>query len=198
MHQVIEGNYDEDYIGGRIFGSSHGMIRAMADPVMPPLPPAGECVFAEIALGEGTKKVSSCVPCAIFMQSFGYPASSIHLGRGDNWRIPDKVNEGILGKWRGNVCSYFDAGIEALITKKGEHSLPVSRLHVKPDGTLCELTSLDEKLPTFDRYIKQEIVRGSNYSAEIPEIFLEALTFEYSFTKRIINTFKAINVIKEE
>lgn len=119
------------------------------------------------------------------MQSFGYPASSIHLGRGDNWRISGDEKFS-AGKWAANVCAYFDAGIEAL--RIGG----VLRIHVTPKGDLCELTSLREGFQPFDVYIKEEIVKKGNYSAEISRIFLESLTFEESFVNRITKTLSTL------
>jgi hypothetical protein len=132
--QVIGGNYDTNYIKGHLFGSSHGMIRAMVNSVEPPKDIQDiQSVFGEIALGAETTKVSSCIPCAIFMQSFGYPASSIHLGRGDNWRLPEDINEKSLPaarqernnlvrqRWRFDIINYYEEGIrcsKSLFEKK--------------------------------------------------------------------------------
>jgi hypothetical protein len=164
--QAIGGNYDVDYIRGHLFGSNHGMIRAMVNSVEPPKDI--QSVFAEIALGAGTTKVSSCIPCAIFMQSFGYPASSIHLGRGDNWRIPDSPGKKIRGDWKNAIIGCYLSGV-----------------------TLCnpEIDSYgNENLDNVVTKLIAERDDEQDITPHIPGMFLEALTFEGSFMDRIRNT----------
>jgi hypothetical protein len=43
------------------------------------------CTPYEIAVGDHTKKLASCLPCTLFMSATGYPPTSIHLGRGESW-----------------------------------------------------------------------------------------------------------------
>jgi hypothetical protein len=43
------------------------------------------CEPYEIAVGNVTKKMASCLPCTLFMSATGYPPTSIHLGRGESW-----------------------------------------------------------------------------------------------------------------
>ena len=38
------------------------------------------CTPDEIAVGNVTRKMASCIPCTLFMYSLGYPPTSIHLG----------------------------------------------------------------------------------------------------------------------
>jgi hypothetical protein len=142
------------------------MIRAMVNSVTPP--PNIQSVFAEIALGANTTKVSSCIPCAIFMQSFGYPASSIHLGRGDNWRIPDFPSEKILSDWRNAIISCYLSGVELC----------------NPRIDSYDNTRLDDMVAMLiaERNDEQDI------TPYIPDVFLEALTFEGSFIDRINRT----------
>jgi hypothetical protein len=171
VYAVLEGNriiekrfsFDEPYKCGYLFGSCHGMIRAMA--LFPPVPQQ-DTVYVELALGDNTTKVSSCVPCSIFMSSFGKPASSIHLGRGDNWNMPQEITKVVKDQWRNYVVNYYLTGIESF------NPLVLYNNHQ------CSL----------GEFISQHICRTSGDIEEIPDIFLEALTFESSFTDRIINT----------
>jgi hypothetical protein len=158
-------NFDTNYQGKHIFGSSHGMIRAMVNNVSPP--PGIQSVFAEIALGNNTEKVSSCIPCAIFMESFGKPASSIHLGRGDNWRIPDEPTNGMLTNWQNAIVGCYVSGLTIC-----NPQIPVYN------------TTLDNIAAMI---IAQHHAVGDTLP-EIPDLFLEALTFEDSFIKRILRT----------
>jgi hypothetical protein len=159
--------FETDYETGKIFGSSHGMIRAMVNSVTPPKD--SQSVFAEIALGAGTTKVASCIPCAIFMQSFGYPASSIHLGRGDNWRIPDSPSDEILTNWKNTIIRYYLSGLEVF-----NPTVALEGNNITLDNAAAVIvvsnTDADDIMP------------------EIPNLFLEALTFEGSFMDRIRNT----------
>jgi hypothetical protein len=163
--------FETDYKTGHVFRSYHGMIRAMADslPFSPgdKLPGDTQVVFAEIALGDGTKKVSSCVPCAIFMQSVGYPASSIHLGRGDNWWIPDSPDEKTLSDWKDTIICYYLSGVVLRNPEIGSYD----------NKKLSEVVTA---LIT-ERY-------GEYIESHIPRMFLEALTFEGSFIDKIKNT----------
>jgi hypothetical protein len=174
LHQALPTDFDTGYLAGHIFGSGHGMIRAMVNSIMPP--PGIQSVFAEIALGEETKKVSSCIPCAIFMESFGYPASSIHLGRGDNWRIPDEPSAEILHNWANFIVNCYLSGLECFN--------PAVRLGVDD-------TTLDDAAAR----IIESNAGVDDIIWKIPNLFLEALTFEASFTDRIINTFVAANIV---
>ncbi|MDR1315827.1 MAG: hypothetical protein LBK13_03040 [Spirochaetales bacterium] len=171
---VVEGNgnksdkmskYDKAYESGKLFRSCHGMIRAMATQ---PAPAAGgTTVYAELALGGGTKKVSSCLPCAMFMESFGKPASSIHLGRGDNWGLPCDVPADVKTAWKKSIVDNYEKGISLFN--------PVVPFI---DGT-----------PSFDNYIKNQICKPlDKFIDELPAVFLEALTFESPFSAKIINT----------
>jgi hypothetical protein len=164
VHQL---EFDTDYQAGHIFGSGHGMIRAMVNSVTPPV--NCESVFAEIALGNNTTKVSSCVPCAIFMHSFGYPASSIHLGRGDNWRIPDTPGDEVLTNWKNTIVNCYTSGLDIY------NPLVDAANNIRLDDMAAILiTERNDGV--------QDILPG------IPDLFLEALTFEDSFIQRIKNT----------
>jgi len=60
---------------------THGMIQAIYKAYT--LGPS--CVPYEIAVGDATKKMASCLPCTLFMHAAGYPPTSIHLGSGESW-----------------------------------------------------------------------------------------------------------------
>jgi hypothetical protein len=143
-----------------IFKSYHGMIRAMMA-----YGAVKEDVYFEMALGANTNKVSSCVPCSIFMSANENPATSTHLGRGDNWNIPGASTAPDRStkeeKWKKKITACYKAGLQSLSSKG------VSRIN--------------EMAAAF--------TDNSISDAIIPAVFLEALTFEDAFTKRIIDTF---------
>jgi hypothetical protein len=60
---------------------THGMIQAIYKAYV--LGPS--CTPYEIAVGDQTKKMASCLPCTLFMVAAGYPPTSTHLGRGESW-----------------------------------------------------------------------------------------------------------------
>lgn len=140
-----------------LFASVHGMTRSIlhyattAD---------SNLVRIEIALSKGTCKVASCIPCAIFMASQGYPASAIHFGRGDNWNFYHDTSKSnaMYQSWRRKVDEYYLAGKEVL-----------------GDG---------------NRKITECIAYLSDKRTIIPDIFLEALTFESSFADKMQNTLR--------
>jgi hypothetical protein len=60
---------------------THGMIQAIYKAYA--LGPS--CSPFEIAVGDLTKKMASCLPCTLFMCATGYPPTAIHLGSGESW-----------------------------------------------------------------------------------------------------------------
>ncbi len=60
---------------------THGMIQA----IYKAYGCGPNCEPYEIAVGDLTKKMASCLPCTLFMYATGYPPTSIHLGRGESW-----------------------------------------------------------------------------------------------------------------
>lgn len=141
-----------------LFASVHGMTRsifayrASADKHL---------VRIELALSKGTCKVASCIPCAIFMASQGYPASAVHFGRGDNWNFNKDINEEDkpYKDWSKAVLEYYDEGIRVM-------------------------SGMADNLSEWTAYL------ANKPKVEIPKIFLEALTFESSFTDKIRNTLR--------
>jgi hypothetical protein len=112
----------------------------------------------EIALGENTTKVSSCFPCSTFMAANDIPASSTHLGRGDNWNIPTDAYE-MRKNWEKQINLWYS-------TAKG---LLQAKSNAKTNNLLA-------------------MMANNHREQNVPAIFLEALTFERPFTERIKNT----------
>jgi hypothetical protein len=102
----------------------HGMIQAIYKAYG--LGPS--CTPYEIAVGDQTKKMASCLPCTFFMVATGYPPSSIHLGRGGSWAPlyapynpggPTEVNEpGVIrdlnNAWYDACGKFLPAGLQIL------------------------------------------------------------------------------------
>lgn len=97
------------YESERLFASHHGMIQVMQRYGTS----IGETDFGfEIALGNGTTKVASCLPCSIFMVANRRPPTAMHLGRGDNWNM---VKPGIgVHNWETSVKAYYDEGLRLM------------------------------------------------------------------------------------
>jgi hypothetical protein len=152
-------NYEKEHL----FKSCHGMVRAMDVFNDPEISKVQELYYVEFALGKNTAKVSSCVPCSIFMTSYGKPASSTHLGRGDNWNFPSQGSNLAREKetWEKKIIEYYKKGMPLLL---------------EPERPITVLVDTLAK-------------NGVQYN-EIPDVFLEALTFEKSFTDRIIDVLK--------
>jgi hypothetical protein len=163
---AVAAPFNAPYMRGNLFRSCHGMIRAMT--AHPPLTADGTTVYAELALGDNTKKVSSCLPCAMFMASFGMPASSVHLGRGDNWGLPEEVLPDVRTAWADSILTHYKRGI----------------------SLFNPVVLFNHGAANFDDYIRNEICRlpPDNINYELSEIFLEALTFESSFSDKITKT----------
>ncbi|MDR2681077.1 MAG: hypothetical protein LBC47_09735 [Tannerella sp.] len=148
----------EPYRNG-LFKSYHGMVQAMSK-----YPPNEGNVLFEIALGDNTTKVGACIPCSIYMFANGRTPSSTHLGRGDNWNIPDirsAASMELKDSWRRHVQTYYDAGI----TLFNRH------------------TNMFFKIECWKEYFN-----NNDFIDVIPEMFLEALTFEGKFTDKIKDT----------
>lgn len=60
---------------------THGMIQVIYKAYA--LGPS--CEPYEIAVGDMTKKMASCLACTLFMHAVGYPPTSIHLGSAESW-----------------------------------------------------------------------------------------------------------------
>lgn len=143
-----------------VFASVHGMTRSMNYYHVD-----GDThkVYLELALGRGTCKVASCIPCSIFMFANKHPATATHMGRGDNWNLPEDLREAlyadstkydIVNKWREKVNDCYERGIALLAGNP------------------------------FVEDWKREY-EDHSWAGQIPKLFLEALTYESSFMDKM-------------
>lgn len=145
-----------------LFGSIHGMVISMLR--YPYL--TGKETHFEYALSPRTTKVSSCIPCSMFMYANGRPATSTHLGRGDFWNFPHPNNgrfprqDAQRANWEHGIIKWYNIGL-AVLSENGAFVYPNL----------------------------QEFREPVTYKEHIPQMFLEALTFPGSFTQKIIDTF---------
>ena len=159
----------------KLFKSYHGMTQVIVNYG------AGidsSAVICEIALGAETSKVSSCLPCSMFMVANGTAPSSTHLGRGDNWGIPkgQPVGSMVTATWRKNIIAYYESGRD-ILAKYAEGTL--SSEYLTP--TKEKLSAIKDSLAAVKNNAKQDL-------SDIPDIFLEALSFEGSFSEKILDT----------
>lgn len=145
----------EPYHEGCLFASVHGMTRAIQR-YSPRRDADTHSVRFELALGRATSKVASCIPCSLLMAAMGQCATATHLGRGDNWNFPKGTEADIRDTWRSYVAECYDRGAKKLKTLKGK--------------------------PLLDNWFK---VWGGADPMELPEVFLEALTYESSFMTKL-------------
>lgn len=156
----------DDYAEKKLFASVHGMTRSICSNVY------NNATILELALGEDTCKVGSCIPCALFMKSYERPASAIHLGRGDNWNFPKNIRtinggEGLYSKWETLTYKCYTNG-------KG----------------MIEKYCSGGNDPGCEGKMREWNCVGVTENPEtIGKLFLEALTFESSFMEKLNNTF---------
>ncbi len=145
----------EPYHPGCLFASVHGMTRAIQR--YSPLSDAdAHSVRFELALGRDTSKVASCIPCSLLMAAMKQPATATHLGRGDNWNFPKDTKADVRDAWRVYVAGCYDRGAGKLRALKGK--------------------------PLLDNWFR---AWGGAKSRDLPEVFLEALTYESSFMTKL-------------
>lgn len=103
---------------------THGMIQAIYKAYA--LGPS--CAPYEIAVGDETKKMASCLGCTFFMYAVGYPPTSVHLGSSESWAPlyapynpngPTEPNEsGVLrdlnNSWLARCREWLAFGLEIL------------------------------------------------------------------------------------
>lgn len=103
---------------------THGMIQAIYKAYS--LGPS--CVPYEIAVGDQTKKMASCLGCTLFMYATGYPPTSIHLGSAESWaplyapynpNSPTEPNEpGVIrdlnDAWSSRCRDWLSIGLDVL------------------------------------------------------------------------------------
>lgn len=166
MRASVKEKPDEDPNKSYLFASVHGMTQSI---IRYHQTVDNNMVNIELALSKGTCKVASCIPCSIFMWSNGTPASATHFGRGDNWNFPitdlKKMREDPTGVLPVYVARWIEHVREAYDT--GKAYFPTGSDSWISDDLCCALK--------FD-------------SKEVPQLFLEALTFEGSFLDKMLNT----------
>lgn len=145
----------EPYHEGNLFASVHGMTRAIQR-YSPRRDADTHSVRFELALGRATSKVASCVPCSLLMAAMDQPATATHLGRGDNWNFPKGTEADIRDKWHDYVVECYDRGTEKLKVLKDKPLL---------NNWFTAWSSAEKQV--------------------LPEVFLEALTYESSFMDKL-------------
>ncbi len=164
---ILEGKSGDDqriFDDGMVFSSCHGLVTSMYHHSALGCYHLNDGVCIELSLSDDTCKSASCIPCAIFATSQGSPASAAHFGRGDFWNLPAPAirkafNPAIEEYWRSFIIdSFVFAGSEIL------------------------------RRDNFNQVIKQmaSLVNEPDNLVAIPEMFLDALTFEGSFSKKMI------------
>lgn len=118
-----------------------------------------DALCVELALGADTCKVAACIPCSIFMWSKNTPAKATHFGRGDNWNFPkDKYMPRMRDAWEETVLDFYARGLN--------------------------------KIQAFSK-VQQWNAKAAAENIDIgtiPQIFLEALTYESPFIDKITRT----------
>ncbi len=145
----------EPYREGCLFASVHGMTRAI-ERYSPRRDADTHSVRFELALGRATCKVASCIPCSLLMAAMGQNATATHLGRGDNWNFPKGTEEDIRNTWREYVLQCYALGAEKLAALKNKPLL---------SGWFSGWGDVEKRV--------------------LPEVFLEALTYESSFMTKL-------------
>ena len=154
---------------------THGMIQAIYKAYS--LGPS--CTPYEIAVGDLTKKMASCLPCTLFMVAAGYPPTSTHLGRGESWApLYQPYNPGATAEphehgvirdlnnsWYDKCAEFVTLGLKILDDE-----------HIAPDHK----TSRDAVRAYLDANKGSATVAGT--------IMLDALTLHDSETERINRT----------
>jgi len=133
--------------GGGLVGYVHGMVQAIYDCVST----GPWCTPFEIAVGDTTTKMASCLPCGLFMYAAGYPPTALHLGRGESW-LPlyprDPTDDGYSGP------------VDEAIRSANERWYRHCRQHLNLGATILAGTRLAEgpaeRLPLLVDMLKRE------------------------------------------
>lgn len=157
----------------QVFASVHGMTRSMIN-YLPNIDKQKVCL--ELALGRDTCKVASCIPCSIFMSANGTPATATHLGRGDNWNFPQS-SPAIPSCSAADLPTIPPTSIDSLLKN---WCLEVNSCY----DTGLALLAANPKVQSW----KTEYMGNTAWHNHIPQLFLEALTFENPFIKKICDT----------
>jgi hypothetical protein len=180
--------YKPDYIAAY----THGMIQAIC---------RGAClgedgwVPYEIAEGDVTKKLASCIPCTLFMYAIGYLPTSIHLGRGESWAplyapyshtLPYTGKQGteeseiiraLNNQWYNRCADWLRLGLDILAMKDC----------IRPDHE----ASRDALKEFYNHYFSTAMIRDDQLG-EVPTVggvlILDALTIHDSETNRLDHT----------
>lgn len=157
----------------QIFASVHGMIKALATFSVNS---NGSDVCFEWALGRDTDKVASCLPCSIFMRAAGVPATYTHLSYGDNWNLPLKgtptFRDFYNNLWRELIKQCFADGWSIAQEQRNFHIFGDMWTMARALGTTPEMLCNCE---------------------ELPDIFLEALTFQGKFIDKMKYALKEVS-----
>lgn len=162
--------------GSDLFASVHGMTQSIIHYARNSDP---NKVNIELALSKDTCKVASCIPCSLFMWANGTPATATHFGRGDNWNFPPRAFQQLrkcsgpddltplagypyVKNWMEHVWKAYEAGRVCFTGK--------AKSWVSED--LAFALQLDHK--------------------KIPQMFLEALTFEGPFLDKMLSTLEGV------
>lgn len=159
-----------------LFGSIHGMTQSMIHYISNA---DTSKVSMELALSADTCKVASCIPCSIFMWANGKPATATHFGRGDNWNFPS------LAFQKLRMCS----GPDGLTPLAGYPYVKNWIEHVwkaYDAGNACFAGKPES-------WFSEDLAFALHLGREkIPQMFLEALTFEGSFLDKMLSTLKNV------
>jgi hypothetical protein len=124
LQHVYHMAFTGDVTNNDIATYTHGMIQAIYSAYY--LGPS--CSPYEIAVGDLTKKMASCLPCTLFMHATGYPPTSIHLGSGESWaplytpyhpNIPTRSDEvavvrDLNNSWYARCLEWLQIGLKTL------------------------------------------------------------------------------------
>lgn len=156
----------------KVIASCHGLVTSMYHHSTVSRERLGKGVCIEFSLSDGTCKSASCIPCAIFAAAQGTPATQVHFGRGDFWNLPKP-------------------SLRATMERSMEEAW---RLFV----TACYVSASDEIL-TRNNFPPETITMASlaadlsdSINEIIPDMFLDALTFEGSFIQKMLDSFQII------
>ena len=163
---------EEQPKGSDLFASVHGMTQSI---IHYSRSKTAADVNIELALSKNTCKVASCIPCSIFMHANNTPATATHFGRGDNWNFTPDILMQIQGcskaedvetlpifarNWMEYIWTAYDMGKKYFPTGEGSWI----------SSDLRDVLKLDSMM--------------------VPQLFLEALTFEGSFVDKMLSTLK--------
>jgi len=161
-----------------VVGYTHGMIQAIYTSVAK----GPWCTPFEIAVGRETTKLASCFPCTLFMYAAGYPASAIHLGRGDSW-LPFYPKDSTSHQY----SMMADEGIRSTNTRWQLECWQVVRLGREILSGLNLPQQYQDRLEALAFHLESR--SADPFAAS--NLFLDALTIPGKFYNRIANVIPA-------